>query len=189
MVEEQALEIGDEAPHFELADTAGELVELPEPGEAQATVVVWTCNHCPYALAWHDRICEVAREYRDAGVEIIAINSNDADRYPADSPERMRERVESEDWPMPYLHDADQAVASEWGARVTPDLFVLDGDRRLSYRGAADGDHQDPSQRALWLRGAVESVLSGEAPDPAETEPVGCSIKWRPGGEPAGSAS
>lgn len=185
MVEGEGLAIGAEAPGFELADTAGESVELPERGEAAATVVVWTCNHCPYALAWHERICDVAREYRDAGVRFIAINSNDADRYPADSPERMRERMEGEDWPMPYLHDADQSVAREWGARTTPDLFVLDDALQLQYRGAVDGDHQDPTQRAIWLRGAIESVLSGESPDPAETEPVGCSIKWRPPDAPA----
>lgn len=180
MSESGGIEIGAEAPSFELVDTGGDRVELPEAGEAAATVVVWTCNHCPYALAWHERICNVAREYHDAGVQVLAVNSNDADSYPADSPERMRERVETEDWPMPYLHDPDQTVAQEWGARVTPDVFLLDGERRLAYRGAPDGDHQDPGQRAIWLRTAIESVLSGEQPDPAETDPVGCSIKWRP---------
>lgn len=179
MSEGAELQPGQRAPRFELGDTHGEPVALPEAGEAVAVVVVWTCNHCPYALAWHERICDVAREYRDAGVETIAINSNDQEGYPADSLERMRDRVDTEDWPMPYLHDADQEVARAFGAQTTPDLFVLDSELVLRYRGAPDGDHQDPSQRAMWLRGSLESVLSGEQPEPPETDPVGCSIKWR----------
>jgi peroxiredoxin len=170
--------IGERAPGFELPDTEGGVHSLPEPGEVPATVVLWTCNHCPYALAWHGRLLDVAREYGAAGVRLLAINSNDAERYPADSAEAMRERFEAERWPMPYLHDGDQSVARAYGARTTPDLFVFDSELRLAYRGAPDRDHRDPSQRAEWLRSALDAVLSGRGPDPAETEPVGCSIKW-----------
>jgi peroxiredoxin len=175
------IELGDPAPALRLEDTDGsEHVLDPDEPEAPVTVVVWTCNHCPYALAWHDRLLAVAREYEDAGVRFLAINSNDAERYPADSPEAMRERVIAEDgWPFPYLHDADQSVARAFGAEVTPDLFVFDDELRLRYRGAPDADHQNPSGRAIWLRLAIEALLSGEEPDPAETEPVGCSIKWK----------
>lgn len=141
-------------------------------------MVVWTCNHCPYALAWHERILEVARDYAERGVVVLQINSNDAERYPADSPEAMRERWEADPWPTPYLHDADQSIARAYGARTTPDLFVFDSDLRLAYSGAPDGDHQDPSQQAAWLRAALDSILAGERPEPAETDPVGCSIKW-----------
>lgn len=172
--------VGAPAPPLELPDTAGNPHTLPLPGEAPATVVVWTCNHCPYALAWHDRLLEVARDHSDQGVRFLAINSNDAERYRADSPEAMRERYQADPWPMPYLHDADQSAARAYGARTTPDLFVLDRDLRLAYRGAPDADHRDPSLRAEWLRAALTAVLAGEAPDPAETEPVGCSIKWKP---------
>jgi hypothetical protein len=166
------------APALELPDTDGQPRSLPEPGEAAATVVVWTCNHCPFALAWHDRIVDVARDYADRGVRFLAVNSNDAERYPADSPEAMRDRVEREGWPFPYLWDETQAAARAWGARVTPHLFVLDADLRLRYEGAADADHQDPGQRAQWLREALDALLAGGDP-PASTEPVGCSIKWR----------
>ncbi len=169
---------GTTAPALALPDTAGRLRSLPEPSEAAATVVVWTCNHCPYALAWHDRIVDVARDYADRGVRFLAVNSNDAERYPADSPEAMRARVEREDWPFPYLWDETQAAAREWGARVTPHLFVLDAELRLRYEGAADADHQDPGQEAGWLREALDALLAGEEA-PASTEPVGCSIKWR----------
>ena len=171
--------IGETAPPLQLEDTAGEMRSLPAgPAEATATVVLWTCNHCPYALAWHDRLVDVAREYAGRGVRFLAVNSNDADRYPADSPQAMRERVEREGWPFPYLWDEDQAAARAWGARVTPHLFVLDAELRLRYEGAPDADHQRPAERAAWLRQALDAVLSGDRP-PASTEPVGCSIKWR----------
>lgn len=173
------IEIGDRAPAFELPDTGGAQVALPEPGEAPATVVLWTCNHCPYALAWHDRLTAAARDYADRGVRFLAINSNDAERYPADSPEAMAARYDAAEWGMPYLHDASQDVARAYGARTTPDLFVLDSDLRLRYRGAPDADHQDPSLDAAWLRAALDAVLAGNEPDPAETKPVGCSVKWR----------
>ena len=169
--------IGQQAPEFELPDTAG---QLHAPDGAAATVVVFTCNHCPYALAWNDRILDAARDYADRGVRVLAINPNDAHRYPRDSYEAMQRRVEQEDWPMPYLRDESQEVARAYGAQVTPDVFVLDGGRRLRYRGAPDSDYEDPSQNAAWLRQALDAVLEGAAPDPEQTRPVGCSIKWKP---------
>jgi peroxiredoxin len=168
-----------QAPDLALPDTTGEMRSLPTgPAEASATVVFWTCNHCPYALAWHDRIVDVATDYADRGVRFLAVNSNDAERYPHDGPDAMRERVERENWPFPFLWDESQEAARDWGARTTPHLFVLDPERRIVYEGAPDADHQDPSLRAEWLRAALDAVLDGGEP-PASTEPVGCSIKWR----------
>jgi peroxiredoxin len=169
--------IGDTAPGFELPDTDGTMHSLANG--SSPTVVVFTCNHCPYALAWHERLMSVARDYADRGVRMLAINSNDAERYPRDSYEAMRERVAKEDWPMPYLHDESQEVARAYGAKTTPDVFVIDADGRLRYRGAPDDDYDDRSKDAAWLRGALDAVLAGRAPEPAETEPVGCSIKWK----------
>jgi peroxiredoxin len=167
-------EIGERAPGFTLPDTAGEEHSLVAPA-----VVVFTCNHCPYALAWHDRIAEVARDYPD--VSFLAINPNDAERYPRDSLEAMRERVEREgDWPMPYLRDESQDVARAYGAKTTPDLFVVDADGVLRYRGAPDADYDDPSQNASWLRDALNCLRAGEDVTRPETEPVGCSVKWKP---------
>jgi peroxiredoxin len=171
-----SVSIGVQAPDFELPDTNG---TTHSPDGAAATVVVFTCNHCPYALAWHDRILAAARDYADRDVRFLAINSNDAQRYPRDSYEAMKKRVAAEPWPLPYLHDASQDVARAYGAQTTPDVFVLDGDRRLRYRGAPDSDYGDPSENAAWMRGALDDVLAGRDPSPAETEPIGCSIKWR----------
>jgi len=167
--------IGDSAPPFELPATDGTRHGLG--GEPAA--VVFTCNHCPYALAWHDRLLAVARDY-EGRARVLLVNPNDADRYPRDSAEAMRERVEADGgWPAPYLRDESQEVARDYGAKTTPDVFVVDGDGRLAYRGAPDSDYEDPAQDAAWLRGALDAVLAGSAPDPAETEPVGCSVKWR----------
>jgi peroxiredoxin len=168
------MELGEVAPDFSLPDTEGE-AHAPDG----VTVVVFTCNHCPYALAWHDRLTAVARDYD--GVTFLAINPNDAERYPADSPEAMRRRVEADGgWPHPYLRDESQEVARAYGAKTTPDVFVLDAERRLRYRGAPDADHRDPAQDAAWLRDALDAVLAGEDPARPETDPVGCSVKWRP---------
>jgi peroxiredoxin len=172
--------IGAQAPDFQLVDTDGRTWSLTDGESPRATVLVFTCNHCPYALAWHDRLADAARDYAERGVRFAAINANDAERYPRDSYEAMRERVAGDGvWPMPYLHDASQEVAREYGAKVTPDVFVLDAAGRLRYRGAPDGDYDDPAQRAQWLRDALDAVLAGHEPAQGETKPVGCSIKWK----------
>jgi peroxiredoxin len=173
------LSIGDQAPAFDLPDTEGAQHSLPANGD-RPTAVVFTCNHCPYALAWHDRILDAARDYEDRGVRFLLISPNDADRYPRDSYEAMQKRVrEDGGWPAPYLYDETQEVARSYGAKTTPDVFVVDSEGMLRYRGAPDADYNDAQQNAEWLRGALDAVLDGSDPDPAETDPVGCSIKWK----------
>lgn len=174
-----AIEIGEHAPGFELPAAGGGREALEGSG-ATATVVYWTCNHCPYALAWHERMLDADRDYAARGVRFLAINSNDGERYPADSFEAMVERIESEgEWPHPYLHDPDQAVARAWGAEKTPHVFVLDSELRLRYHGAPDADHEDASHAAAYLRESLDAVLEGREPEPATTPAVGCGIKWR----------
>lgn len=169
--------IGEPAPAFTLPDTEG---VMHEPGGSPATAVVFTCNHCPYALAWHERIVAVAHDYAARGVRVLAINPNDAERYPRDSLAAMRARVEDGHFEgVPYLRDESQEVARAYDAKTTPDVFVLDADGLLRYRGAPDADYEDPAQNAAFLRGALGAVLDGREPVPAETPPVGCSIKWK----------
>jgi len=168
---------GEPAPSFSLPDTSG---AMHGPDGAPATVVVFTCNHCPYALAWHERLGATARDYSSQGVKMLAINSNDAERYPRDSPEAMRTRVQAGEFDgVPYLRDETQEVARAYDAKATPDVFVLDTRGILRYRGAPDADYEDPSQNAAHLRAALDAVLEGREPEPAETTPVGCSIKWK----------
>jgi peroxiredoxin len=173
-----SVSVGDRAPDFTLPDTEGVQHSLGD-GSSGPAVVVFTCNHCPYALAWQDRIAAAARDYADRGVRFLAINPNDGERYPRDSYEAMQKRVAEEDWPLPYLRDETQEVARDYGARTTPDVFLVDAEGTLRYRGAPDADYGDPSQNAAWLRDALDAVLAGRAPDQAETDPVGCSIKWK----------
>ena len=175
----EGIALGDPAPELSLPNIDGAETTLPAPGEAQATVVIWTCNHCPYARAWHDRLTAAAREYAARGVRFLAVNSNDSERYPSDSPAAMADSYDADEWGMPYLHDESQDAARAYGALTTPDVFVFDSELRLRYRGAPDADHEDPGQGAAWLRSALEAVLTRSEPDPAETKPVGCSIKWR----------
>ena len=112
---------------------------------------------------------------------MLLINPNDAERYPRDSYEAMQARVRADGgWPVAYLRDEDQAVARAYGAKTTPDVFVVAPDGSVAYRGAPDADHGDPGQDAAWLREALDDVLEERPVRRAETRPVGCSIKWRP---------
>lgn len=171
--------LGDTVPTFALPDTDGVAHAVPGDPAPPATVLVVTCNHCPYVMAWNPRLRKAAEDYAGRGVRFLGINANDSARYPADSLDAMRRFAREQSWPYPYLHDEDQSVARALGAEVTPHVFVLDAEHRLVYRGAPDGDHRDDSRHAEWLRAALDAALAGTAPDRAETRARGCSVKWR----------
>ena len=179
MPTETSLQLGDRVPEFALPDTEGAEHRVPPADAPPATVLIVTCLHCPYVIAWNPRLRAVAEEYAPRGVRFLGIHSNDATRYPADSLDHMKRFVREHDWPYPFLHDESQEVAHALGAEVTPHVFVLDGEHRLVYRGAPDADHRDPSQDAAWLRAALDAVLAGEPVAEADTRPRGCSVKWR----------
>ena len=187
MADEQVgFAIGAPAPHFALPDTEGNTHALDDPGEHEATVVVWTCNHCPYALAWHERLIDTARDYAARNVRFLAINSNHAVSHPADSYEAMQERVAAEAWPHPYLHDESQEVAKAYRAACTPDFYLFDGNPELVYRGQLDGSRPDNGVPVSGadLRAALEAVLAQEAVSEEQKPSIGCNIKWRPGNAP-----
>jgi len=174
-----SLQIGDAVPAFALRDTEGAEHHVPLADAPPATVLVVTCLHCPYVIAWNPRLRAVAEEYAPRGVRFLAIHANDAARYPADSLDHMKRFVRDHEWPYPFLHDKSQDVARALGAEVTPQVFVLDEQQRVVYRGAPDADHQDPSQDAAWLRRAIDAVLARDAIAEPETRARGCSVKWR----------
>jgi len=167
--------LGDTVPAFTLPDTDGVDHAVPADEAPAATVLLVTCNHCPHVVAWNPLLRAAAEEYAPRGVRFLAINANDAERYPADSPEHMRRFVREQAWPIPYLYDESQDVARALGAERTPHVYVLDGEHRLAYRGAPGPDHGS----AGWLRDALDAVLGGEAVERAETPAQGCSVKWR----------
>jgi DNA-binding LacI/PurR family transcriptional regulator len=142
-------------------------------------VIAQACNHCPFVQAWEGRIDSVSRDYAERGVQVVVINSNDAERQPEDSYEAMKARVASEGLSYPYLHDADQALARALGAERTPEVFVFDDTRRLVYHGAVDDNRDEMAVTVSYLRDALDAVLSGEPVQIAGTDAVGCTIKWR----------
>ena len=174
-----SLQLGDAVPAFVLHDTDGAEHRVPLAEAPPATVLVVTCLHCPYVIAWNPRLRAAAEEYAPRGVRFLGIHANDATRYPADSLDHMKRFVGEQAWPYPFLHDESQEVARALGAEVTPHVFVLDGQQRLIFRGAPDGDHRDPSQNARWLRAALDAALAGEAVAEPETPARGCGVKWR----------
>jgi peroxiredoxin len=171
--------IGDRVPAFTLPDTEGAPHSAPLDDAPAATVLVVTCLHCPYVVAWNPRLRAVAEDYQPRGVRFLGIHANDASRYPADGLDHMRRFVREQGWPFPYVRDETQEVAAALGAEVTPHVFVFDSEQRLVYRGAPDGDHQDPSRNAEWLRAALDATLAGEPVPEPETRARGCSVKWR----------
>ncbi|WP_195908272.1 thioredoxin family protein [Nostocoides sp. HKS02] len=169
---------GDDAPSISLPDSQGQTVSADYSANA-ATVVVFTSNGCPYALAWHDRIQQIAMDYDERGVQLVQIVSNDGELQPKDSLEGMRVRVAAGEVAGTYLKDVQQSVTASFGATATPEVFVVDADGVIRYHGAPDGNHDDPTQDAKFVRDALESVLVGEPVHRPTTSPAGCSVKWR----------
>jgi AhpC/TSA family len=167
------------APTFDLPGVDGRNHSLEEYADAQVLVLVQSCNHCPYVLAWEGRINDLQRAYADRGVRIVAINSNDAIAYPGDSFDAMVEHARGAGYVFDYLHDESQDLMRILGSERTPEAFVYDAERRLVYHGAVDDNRDIESVTTHYLRDAIEATLAGEEPPVADTPPVGCTVKWR----------
>ncbi|MDY6775759.1 MAG: thioredoxin family protein [Halobacteria archaeon] len=176
------LERGDRAPDFSLRDTNGDEKSVEDFSEYDALLVVFTCNHCPYAKAKIPVLNSIADDYED--VAVVGINPNDSDEYPDDSYERMQELVEDGEVRYDaYLRDETQEVADEYGAVCTPDPFLFEnqnGEFRLVYHGRID-DAQNPDDEPTQheMRDAIDSVLGGDEVEVEEIPSRGCSIKWK----------
>ncbi|MBL7662180.1 thioredoxin family protein [bacterium] len=174
------LKLGNPAPYFSLKATDGRVYSLADFANKQVLVTIFTCNHCPYAQAYETRLVELARFYQPRGVQFIAICANNADAYPEDSFEKMVEKAKALALPYPYLQDVDQNVAKAYDAQCTPEVYMFNAERKLIYHGRIDDNYQEPEKVTVHsLRDALDAVLSGEAPNPALTSAVGCSIKWK----------
>ncbi|GAB7004807.1 hypothetical protein JCM18899A_22800 [Nocardioides sp. AN3] len=172
------LSAGDRAPGIKLPDTTGSDVEVAYDAQT-ATVVVFTSNGCPYALAWHDRIQDLARDYESRGVQVVQVVPNDGQLQPLDSVDVMAERVAAGEVAGLFLRDADQSVTRSFQACATPEVFVVDATGVVRYHGAPDADYDDPAQRASWVRDALDDVLAGRPVERPATSAAGCSVKWR----------
>ena len=185
------LALGTPAPDFALPDTDGRIVRRSDFEKAPALLVMFICNHCPYVKHVQGELARIGRDYSPRGVAIVAINANDADAYPDDSPENMRDEKARVGYPFPYLYDATQEVAKAYRAACTPDFFLFDGSGRLAYRGQLDDSRPENGKpvTGIDLRTALDAALEGR-PAPAEQRPsIGCNIKWKPGNEPAYSSA
>jgi peroxiredoxin len=171
------LNIGDAAPQWtNLVGADGSSHSLPDYKEAKALVVVFTCNHCPVAQAYQDRLVAIQKDYKDKGVQVVAICSN---KGSADNLEAMKQRATSAGFNFPYLCDATQQAGRDFGAKCTPHVFVFNKDRKLAYVGAIDDNWQEADKvQKQYLRSALDSVLDGKTPAKTSTSPVGCKIGY-----------
>ena len=174
-----SMSLATEAPPFDLPGVDGRNHTLEEYADAPILAVVWSCNHCPYVIAWEGRMKALQDEYGDRGFRLVAINSNDAENYPADSFEAMQERARDEGFTFDYLYDEDQSVARQYGPERTPEAFLFDRNRRLVYHGAIDDNREESEVGERYVRDAIEALLEDRDPPVSETPPVGCSVKWK----------
>jgi peroxiredoxin len=181
------LPLGTKAPAFSLPDTvSGKAVSLDALKSAQALLVMFICNHCPFVKHVRAELARLGRDYGPKGVGIVAISSNDAAAYPQDGPEAMAKEAEEAGYTFPYLFDADQSVAKAFAAACTPDFFLFDKDRKLVYRGQLDDSRPKNGLPVTGqdLRAALDAVLAGRPVNPQQMPSIGCNIKWKPGNEP-----
>jgi len=174
------VELHQPIPLFELPDSAGRKYTLGDWGDKTVLVVIFTCNHCPYAQAVRPQLIELWNEIvREAhSVQFVAINSNDPSVEPEDAVEHMAEKKFS--YPFPYLRDETQEAARDFGAVCTPDIFVYDRNRHLQYRGRINDNWKEPQKATQHdLRDAIHALLRGERPSMDQQPSMGCSIKWK----------
>lgn len=176
----KGMPIGTPAPPFSLPGVDGKSWSLGSFSDAEILVVVFTCNHCPYAKASEDRLIEIQDDYRDQGVRLVAINPNDDRKYPDDSFANMKERAADKGFNFPYLRDEGQEVARAYDAACTPDIFVFGRDRQLIYNGRIDDNWQHPEQvKRRDLRAVLDAALKGKTVGFEHVPSMGCSIKWK----------
>jgi peroxiredoxin len=180
------LALGTPAPDFNLPDPGGARHRLVDFADADALVVAFICNHCPFVKHIRHGLADFAREYMSRKVAVVAISSNDIESHPADAPERMREEAEAAGYVFPYLYDASQDVAKAYRAACTPEFYLFGHDRNLAYRGQFDAARPGNSEPVTGadLRRALDTVLAGQPPDTEQQPSIGCNIKWKPGNEP-----
>jgi peroxiredoxin len=185
--ESNPIALGAPAPDFALPDAEGRLHELASFDDKPALLVAFISNRCPFVLLIRDEFARLARDYADDGLAVVAINSNDEAAYPEETLARIGEEVRAVGYVFPYLKDADQSVASAYGAACTPDLYLYDAERRLAYHGQFDDARPGNGKPVTGadLRAAVEAVLAGERPSAVQAPSIGCNIKWLEGNEPA----
>ncbi len=179
----QGYSVGDKASDFRLLGVDGKYVSMSDYPDAKGFIVVFSCNHCPYVVAYEDRMIALHNKYASKGFPLIAINSNDSVVQPQDSYTAMKVRAKEKGFTFPYLVDADQTVYPKYGATRTPQVYLLERvgrDLKVAYIGAIDDNHRDAGQvNDDFLANAIDALLAGQRPNPDFTRAIGCTIKSR----------
>jgi peroxiredoxin len=181
------LELGTQAPDFSLPDVVSGRTISPGTFKGdKALLVMFICRHCPYVKHVQKELARLGMDYRDRGVGVVAISSNDVATHPEDAPQSLKEMAGDLGFTFPFCYDESQAVAKAYTAACTPDFFLFGGKRRLVYRGQLDDSRPDNGVPVTGrdLRAALDAVLAGRPVDPGQKPSLGCNIKWRPGNEP-----
>lgn len=183
MIFAQSYEPGDKAQTFKLKNIDGKYVSPDDYKNAKGFIVIFTCNHCPYAVAYEDRIIKLDKTFKVKGYPVIAINPNDPVAYPTDSFKAMKERAKEKGFTFPYLIDETQEIAEAYGAKKTPHVFLLQkeaGKLIVKYVGAIDDNYQDPAAvTTKYVSNAIKSLLENKSIETTSTKAIGCSIKWK----------
>ncbi len=170
------VKIGDKAPDWSgIIGVDDKTHSLSDYAKAKIVVIVFTCNHCPVAVAYEDRLIAIQKDYKAKGVQLVAINVNN---IPDDRLDRMKVRAEEKGFNFPYLYDSSQKTGRDYGATCTPHVFVLDQDRKVAYMGAIDDNNNPKQVKHHYLRDALDALLAGKKPPKEVTQQRGCSIKW-----------
>ncbi len=170
--------IGDVATDFELKNIDGKMVSMADYPDANGFIIIFTCNSCPYAVMYEDRIIELHNNYAPKGYPVIAINPNDADIKPSDSFENMQKRAMDKGFEFPYIFDEKQEIFPVYGAKKTPHVFLLSKEKVVEYIGAIDDNAQNAaSVSQKYVENAIAALERGEKPNPSTTKAIGCSIK------------
>lgn len=177
----QGLKVGDTAPSFNLKNIDDSMVSLNNFSKEKGVIVIFTCNHCPYSVAYEDRIVAIDKEYKAKGYPVVAINPNDPISYPEDSFEAMKVRAQEKGFGFPYLFDEEQLIYPQYGATKTPHVYVLKNTKEgfsVAYIGAIDNNSRDVSAvTEKYLTNAIDDLLAGKSPKLTTTKAIGCSIK------------
>lgn len=179
----QPLKIGEKAPAFSLKGVDGKTVSLSDYNNEKGVILIFTCNTCPYAIAYQDRIIALHNEFAPKGYPVVAINPNDPGQSKGDSFEEMKVRAKEKSFLYPYLFDEQQVVSPAYGASRTPEVFVLKktgNDFVVAYTGTIDDNSNDESAvEEKYVVGAINALLAGNTPDPTTTKAIGCGIKLK----------
>ena len=174
----KGLKIGDTAEDFNLKNVNGDMISLSSIKDAKGYIVTFTCNTCPYAVEYEDRIIDLHKKYAPKGYSVIAINPNDPEVKKGDSFSAMQVRAEEKSFPFEYVFDEGQKVFPKFGATKTPHVFLLNKDLVVKYIGAIDDNHEDANLvKVKYVEDAISALEAGNDPDPATTKAVGCGIK------------